>query len=101
MWIFFSPDVRVLVYVLCALSALPLTIFTLYVFATLFVAACAASLLGIFITAVGLTIGGLFLAPFILGAAFLAIGVTGVYKLYNYWSPTPSSTLNQEKITLS
>ncbi|KAI9244132.1 hypothetical protein BDA99DRAFT_312463 [Phascolomyces articulosus] len=83
-----------MIYILGGLSALPLTLFTIYALATLFVATCVASLVGIFITAIGLTIGGLILAPFLLGAVFLSmIAVTG-YKVYHYWIPssTTSST---------
>ncbi|KAI9491752.1 hypothetical protein BDB00DRAFT_471311 [Zychaea mexicana] len=94
---FFSPDVRLVLYVLAVLSALPLTLFILYAAATLFIATCAASILGIFITAVGLTLGGLVLAPCILGAAFLSAGAVAAYKVYTcFWRPQASNIQHQQ-----
>ncbi|KAI8137474.1 hypothetical protein BJV82DRAFT_635006 [Fennellomyces sp. T-0311] len=82
------PDVRLVLYILAALSALPVSIFVLYAATTLFVSTCITSLLWIFLVAVGLTLGILILAPFILGAAFISVGAVVAYELYTYWRPT-------------
>ena len=82
-----SPDVRIVIYILAALSALPVSVFVLYAATALFVSTCVTSLLWICLVAAGLTIGTLVLAPFIVGAAFISVGAVVAYKLYTYWLP--------------